>query len=386
MKKLLEIIDISLTDLSKVLKNVENIPIDSEASNQLHYFLQEIEQIVVNTEEEIRKFKEENNLMENNLNDKKIVEQNANYMITEFKGIPSMYVSEEFVKRHTNKSQGYLKHYIQSDISIKVKGIKYSDFTIDVVFNKDAGYNNMHRVGGHSGDFGFNWPFVKDTKHELGKTYRNQVFNQLKDMINKEFPENKNTMESKMDEKKLREFIRAKILEFITEQKVLAEAEKEGHGKPTSGLKKEKVGTTHTEKTKSKNPPAKKVTDGGPENKTLATAEPTKVESENKEKKEPDNTEFADRGKYVKEGNGYKTECMGVELDVKGSSYADINHLYLLAQMKKALEGRGEFIKKVTVEMGPKEKEEIKESKEVKQLRAKIREIVKEQLKKKKFK
>lgn len=186
-----------------------------------------------------------------------------------------------------------------------------------------------------------------------------------------------------MDDKKLREFIRAKIVEFITEQKVLAEAEKEGHGKPTSGLKKEKVGTTHTEKTKSKNPPAKKVTDGGPENKTLATAEPTKVESENKEKKEPDNTEFADRGKYTKEGSGYKTECMGIELDVKGSSYADINHLYLLAQMRKALEGRGEFIKKVTVEMGPKEKEEIKESKDVQRLRTKIRELVKEQLKKK---
>lgn len=197
------------------------------------------------------------------------------------------------------------------------------------------------------------------------------------------FKKGNNLMESKMDDKKLRDYIRGKITEFIAEQKVLTEAEKEGHGKPTSGLKKEKVGTIHTEKTTSKNPSAKKVTDGGPENKTLSTAEPTKAKSENKEKKEPDNTEFADRGKYVKKGNGYKTECMGVELDVKGSSYADINHLYLLAQMKKALEGRGEFIKKVTVEMGPKEKEEMKESKEIRKLRNKIREIVMEQLKKK---
>lgn len=192
-------------------------------------------------------------------------------------------------------------------------------------------------------------------------------------------------MENKMYEKKLRKLIQEKVIEFITEQKVLSEAEKEGKGKPTSGMKKEKVGTTHTEKTKSVNPPAKKVTDGGPENKTLTTAEPTKVESENKEKKEPDNTEFADRGKYVKEGNGYKTECMGIELDVKGNSYADINYLYLLSQMRKALEGRGEFIKKVTVEMGEKEKEKekIKESKEVQQLRTKIRQLVKEELRKK---
>jgi len=186
-----------------------------------------------------------------------------------------------------------------------------------------------------------------------------------------------------MEDTKLRKLIREKVYQFLTEKKVLAEAEKEGKGKPTSGMTKEKVGTTHTEKTKSKNPPAKKVTDGGPENKTLTTAEPTKVESENKEKKEPDNTEFADRGKYVKEGSGYETECMGIELKVKGNSYADINHLYLLAQIRKSLEGRGESVKKVTIEMGEKEKEEVKESKQIKDIRNKIREIVVKELKKK---
>ncbi len=195
------------------------------------------------------------------------------------------------------------------------------------------------------------------------------------------FKKENNLTENKMDEKKLRKYIRAKVFEFITKQKVLSEIKNEGKGKPTSGMKKEKIGTIHTEKTKSVNPPTKKVTDGGPENKTLSTAEPTEVESENKEKKLPDNTEFADRGKFVKEGNGYKTECMGIELDVKGNSYADINHLYLLAQMKKALEGRGEFIKKVTIEMGPKDK--IDESIKVKLLRNKIRKLVKEELKKK---
>jgi len=186
------------------------------------------------------------------------------------------------------------------------------------------------------------------------------------------------------EDAKLRKFIQEKVLEFLTEKKVLAEAkEKEGHGKPTSGLKKETVGTTHTEKTKSKNPPAKKVTDGGPENKTLTTEKPTEIDKENKEVKNPENTEFTDRGKFVKEGNGFKTECMGIELDVKGSSYADINSLYLLAQMRKALEGRGEFIKKVTVEMGPKEKENVKESVEITKLRKKIKSIIVEQLKNK---
>jgi hypothetical protein len=320
---------------------------------------------------------------------KKIIEKNPNYIIYNIAGrprsgigtVPDMFVSEEFMRKHEKKI--LLKYYSASNITIPIHGKTYGNFSIDVYFSNEPNEAGMYRVSGVSGDFGFNWPFIKNIKHEMGKTYRMQVFNYLKDLIRKEFPENKNTMESKMDEKKLREFIRAKIVGFITEQKVLAEVEKEGHGKPTSGLKKEKVGTTHTEKTKSKNPPAKKVTDGGPENKTLATAEPTKVDNEAKEMKQPENTEFTDKGKYVKEGSGYKTECMGIELDVKGSSYADINHLYLLAQMRKALEGRGEFIKKVTVEMGEKEKEKIKESKEVRQLRTKIRQLVKEELKKK---
>ena len=189
-----------------------------------------------------------------------------------------------------------------------------------------------------------------------------------------------------MEDKKLRGFIREKVLEYLTEKKILAEAkEKEGSGKPTSGMTKTKDSKTHTDKTKSKNPPAKKVTADSPDKSTFLTgAEPTPVDNEAKEMKEPDNTEFTDRGKYVKEGSGYKTECMGIDLDVKGSSYADINHLYLLAQMRKALEGRGEFIKKVTVEMGEKEKEKVEESKEIKELRKKIREVVIKELGRKK--
>src|SRR3990167_3779904 len=188
-------------------------------------------------------------------------------------------------------------------------------------------------------------------------------------------------METKMDEKKLRDYIKTKVVEFLTERKVLAEAEKEGKGKPTSGMKKEKVGTTHTEKTKSKNPPAKKVTDGGPDNKTLANAEPTPVDNEVKVMKDIKGEQPIEKGKDGKQEGSFKINTYGADLDVKGASHADINYTYLMGQIKKSLEGRGTYVKKVTIEMGEPEKEKVEESKEVKQLRNKIRSIVKEQLK-----
>jgi len=186
-----------------------------------------------------------------------------------------------------------------------------------------------------------------------------------------------------MKEKELREHIRAKVLQFLTEKKVLQETKEEGHGKPTSGLTKAKEGSVHTEKTKSKNPPAKKVTDGGPENKTLTTAEPTKVDNEVKVMKKSDGEEPIERGKDGKQSaDGFKTNCYGADLEVKGVSHADINHTYLMGQIKKSLEGRGTYVKKVTIEMG--EPEKLEESKEIKTLRKKIREIVIKELNKKK--
>jgi len=146
-------------------------------------------------------------------------------------------------------------------------------------------------------------------------------------------------------------------------------------------MTKTKSTKTHTGSNKTTGPKAGKVTDEGPGKSTLATAEPTEVESEAKEMKKPEDTEFTDRGKYVKDGSGFETELMGIELKVKGSSYADINSLYMLAQVRKSLEGRGEVVKKVTIEMG--QKEEIKESKEMKEFRSKIRKLIKEELKKK---
>src|ERR1035437_1089790 len=88
-----------------------------------------------------------------------------------------------------------------------------------------------------------------------------------------------------IQEAKLRKLIQEKVLEFLTQKKVLAEAkEKEGHGKPTSGLTKTKVGDTNTVKLKGKkNPPAKKVTDESPAKNTFLTgAEPTETGNETK--------------------------------------------------------------------------------------------------------
>ena len=99
---------------------------------------------------------------------KKVVEQTPHYIIYDINGIPSMTVSEDFMKKHEKKS--LLRHYSGSDITIPVSGKVYSNFSIDVVFDKNVGNDNMYRIGGHSGDYGFNWPFVKNSKHELGKT------------------------------------------------------------------------------------------------------------------------------------------------------------------------------------------------------------------------
>lgn len=173
---------------------------------------------------------------------------------------------------------------------------------------------------------------------------------------------------------KIKQLVREKIIEFLTEKKVLLEAsEKEGKVKPTSGLKKEKIGNTHTKKTKSKNPPAKKVTDGGPENKTLASSEPTPVGNETKVMKTKD--------KSKKSANGeFEIECMGVKLEVKGLSHANINYQYLIGQVKKSLEGIGPKVVKIKIEMGDSTDENsIKESK----IRDLIKTIITEELNKK---
>ncbi len=200
----------------------------------------------------------------------------------------------------------------------------------------------------------------------------------------KKLSERKNK-ETTMEDKKLREFIRAKVIEFLTEQKILIEADSKKTGKikssPTSGMETLKVGDTHTEKNKGEKPNFK-VSDIGPNEKTFLTGtEPEPVGNETKEV-EDKTDEALLKGKYPgSTADNFKGECMGVDLEVKGSSYAEINSLYLIAQIRKALEGRGEFVKKVTIEMG--KPDELTESADVKKLRSKIRNIIKEELKKK---
>jgi len=157
---------------------------------------------------------------------------------------------------------------------------------------------------------------------------------------------------SELNKKLLRKYIIKEIYNYMKEQKLLEE--KDAEVKPTSGLKKLPDSDVHTKKTKSKNPPSKKITPDGPENKTLADAEPTKVDNEVKTMKQKDESK--------KTENSFETTCLGVSLKVKGRSFADINHLYLIGQIKKALEGKGEYVNKVTIEMGeqPINKKELK--------------------------
>lgn len=175
-----------------------------------------------------------------------------------------------------------------------------------------------------------------------------------------------------MEDKKLREFIQKSIYEFLAEKKVLAE-EKDGPAKPTSGLKKATGKTIHTDTKKEVKPKATKVTPESPEKSTLANAEPTEVESETKIMKDAKEPE-ADKSTFKLD------DCYGAKLEVKGASYADINSLYLMGQIKKSLEGKGPRVKSVKIEMGDLEK--VDESKEIKDLRKVIREIVKRELNK----
>lgn len=72
----------------------------------------------------------------------------------------------------------------------------------------------------------------------------------------------------------------------------------------------------------------------------------------------------------------FKTNVLGVELTVNGRSHADINSLLVVGFIRKHLEGRGQFIKKITIELEDPTEKTLKESK----LRSAIRSIIKDVL------
>lgn len=182
----------------------------------------------------------------------------------------------------------------------------------------------------------------------------------------------------KKNNKDLKKFIRTAILESLNNV-MLSEDKKDGPAKPTSGLKKVESGTTHTDTKKEVKPKASKITPDAPEKSTLSNAEPTEVDNEVKVMK--------DKEEPKSDGHTYKCDdCYGAKLEVKGPSYADINSLYLMGQIKKSLEGKGPKVVSVKIEMGFPEKNKVEESKQIQDLRKAVRKIVLEYISKNKKK
>ena len=132
--------------------------------------------------------------------------------------------------------------------------------------------------------------------------------------------------------------------------------EKNGSAKPTSGLKKVSDSKKNTDKLKTTNPTKVKITPEGPGNSALATSEKDPIDNEVKvmKSKEKETEKTAD--------GTFKTTVLDVEFEVKGRSYADVNSLYIIGLIRKHLEGRGDVVQSVKIEMGPK-KESLKETK-----------------------
>lgn len=161
------------------------------------------------------------------------------------------------------------------------------------------------------------------------------------------------------EEKKLREAIRKTINEILTEKK----------GETLSGMKKVKETHKHTEPAKNvKTPKTTKVTKDAPTASVTATSEvkPDDNGVEIKKMKGKDNE------LPKKENDSFEINIDGIEYKVKGASNAESSYTLLIGQIKKALEGKGKFVKKIDIEMGDK-KDVVEEQ---------IRSMVREQLKK----
>lgn len=88
---------------------------------------------------------------------------------------------------------------------------------------------------------------------------------------------------------------------------------------------------------------------------------PKSIESEPKgslTKAKPDEPEQDSYAKVNQKNNStentFKCSEYDVELEVKGKSMASIYYTNVIYAIRKYLEGRGEVVKKITVEMGPK--------------------------------
>ena len=75
---------------------------------------------------------------------------------------------------------------------------------------------------------------------------------------------------------------------------------------------------------------------------------------------EPDQDSYAKINEKNKiTDNSFKCTEYDVELEVKGHSMASVYYTNVIYAIRKYLEGRGEVVKKITVEMGPKKDSKV---------------------------
>ena len=150
------------------------------------------------------------------------------------------------------------------------------------------------------------------------------------------------------NEQKLRKAIHNQITSILSEAK----------GETMSGMKKVKETHKQTEPAKNvKAPKTTKITKDSPPASVTATSE-VKPDDDGIEIKKMKGKEK----ELPKKDNGnFEINVNGVDYKVKGASNADSSYTLLIGQIQKALEGKGKYVTKISIEMGDK-KDVVKES------------------------
>lgn len=167
-----------------------------------------------------------------------------------------------------------------------------------------------------------------------------------------------------------------KIINENSEKKIMSSTKINEAKKATEAGYDDKVSEKkkNTAKKQGDTKPVKsKAPEPGPGKKALATAKADKNENEVKTMK----VKTVDVLNAKKDADSYKCEDLGTKLEIKGASLAEVNGLQIIATLRKYLEGRGELVKSIKIEMGSK-KDFTNES----LLRRAIRKIILEDKKK----
>lgn len=151
-------------------------------------------------------------------------------------------------------------------------------------------------------------------------------------------------------EKILREFISNEIKKILQEGEITS----------LSGMNKTKETKLHTN-SKKENKPVTKVAKDAP-NKSVTAEKETVEKATDKKDKDDKNVvdDLYEKGKPQTPSESFETEDLGVKLEVKGQSMASVNYTYIISQMRKLLEGKGQYVKSIKIEMGNRDEKEEK--------------------------